>query len=392
MRTKNLIIVGVSHVSPESIDRVKRVIEEIRPDAVAVELCRRRYEYLTKSNQLKVDILQAIKGNVFLFLFQLILTYFQKSIARKFDIEPGSEMIAAIKKANEIGATIILVDRDLSITLRKFWKSLSLLEKIKLLLYLIRDIIKSPEVDVNKIAEKNVVDNLLNSFKQAFPKASRVLIDERDLFMALKLIQAMKKYDKIVAVVGAGHKRGLAELIERLQKGVPQNYEESIRELEEIDSGISILKIISVLVILFLLSFFVFTFISIGFEAFMRIFLIWFLVNGISASVGACIARAHPLSIMAAFFSAWMTSLNPFIAAGWISGVVEAWIRKPTMEDLNELLNSKKIGEMFNNNFFRVLLVVALTNIGSTIGTVVGSYYILANFGIEIFKAIKSFI
>ena len=392
MRTKNLIIVGVSHVSPESVDRVKRVIEEIRPDAVAVELCRRRYEYLTKYNQPKVDILQAIKGNVFLFLFQLILTYFQKSIARKFDIEPGSEMIAAIKKANEIGATVILVDRDLSVTLRRFWKSLSLFEKIKLLLYLVRDIIKSPEVDVNKIAEKNVVDNLLNSFKQTFPKASRVLIDERDLFMALKLIQAMKKHDKIVAVVGAGHKRGLAELIEHLQKEDSQNYEESIRELEEIDSGISILKVISVFIILFLLSFFVLTFVSIGFEAFMRIFLIWFLVNGISASVGACIARAHPLSIIAAFFSAWMTSLNPFIAAGWISGVVEAWIRKPTMEDLNELLNSKKIGEMFNNKFFRVLLVAALTNIGSTIGTMVGSYYILTNFGIEIFKVIKSFI
>ena len=392
MRTKNLIIVGVSHVSPESVDRVKRVIEEIRPDAVAVELCRRRYEYLTKYNQPKVDILQAIKGNVFLFLFQVILTYFQKSVARKFDIEPGSEMIAAIKKANEIGATVILVDRDLSVTLRRFWKSLSLFEKIKLLLYLVRDIIKSPEVDVNKIAEKNVVDNLLNSFKQTFPKASRVLIDERDLFMALKLIQAMKKHDKIVAVVGAGHKRGLAELIEHLQKEDSQNYEESIRELEEIDSGISILKVISVFIILFLLSFFVLTFVSIGFEAFMRIFLIWFLVNGISASVGACIARAHPLSIIAAFFSAWMTSLNPFIAAGWISGVVEAWIRKPTMEDLNELLNSKKIGEMFNNKFFRVLLVAALTNIGSTIGTMVGSYYILTNFGIEIFKVIKSFI
>jgi len=387
-----LIIVGVSHVSPESVDRVKRVIEEIRPDAVAVELCRRRYEYLTKYNQPKVDILQAIKGNVFLFLFQVILTYFQKSVARKFDIEPGSEMIAAIKKANEIGATVILVDRDLSVTLRRFWKSLSLFEKIKLLLYLVRDIIKSPEVDVNKIAEKNVVDNLLNSFKQTFPKASRVLIDERDLFMALKLIQAMKKHDKIVAVVGAGHKRGLAELIEHLQKEDSQNYEESIRELEEIDSGISILKVISVFIILFLLSFFVLTFVSIGFEAFMRIFLIWFLVNGISASVGACIARAHPLSIIAAFFSAWMTSLNPFIAAGWISGVVEAWIRKPTMEDLNELLNSKKIGEMFNNKFFRVLLVAALTNIGSTIGTMVGSYYILTNFGIEIFKVIKSFI
>ncbi len=387
-----MIIVGVSHVSPESVDRVKRVIEEIRPDAVAVELCRRRYEYLTKYNQPKVDILQAIKGNVFLFLFQVILTYFQKSIARKFDIEPGSEMIAAIKKASEIGATVILVDRDLSVTLRRFWKSLSLFEKIKLLLYLVRDIIKSPEVDVNKIAEKNVVDNLLNSFKQTFPKASRVLIDERDLFMALKLIQAMKKHDKIVAVVGAGHKRGLAELIERLQKEDSQNYEESIRELEEIDSGISILKVISVFIILFLLSFFVLTFVSIGFEAFMRIFLIWFLVNGISASVGACIARAHPLSIVAAFFSAWMTSLNPFIAAGWISGVVEAWIRKPTMEDLNELLNSKKIGEMFNNKFFRVLLVAALTNIGSTIGTMVGSYYILTNFGIEIFKVIKSFI
>ena len=392
MRTKNLIIVGVSHVSPESVDRVKRVIEEIRPDAVAVELCRRRYEYLTKYNQPKVDILQAIKGNVFLFLFQVILTYFQKSVARKFDIEPGSEMIAAIKKANEIGATVILVDRDLSVTLRRFWKSLSLFEKIKLLLYLVRDIIKSPEVDVNKIAEKNVVDNLLNSFKQTFPKASRVLIDERDLFMALKLIQAMKKHDKIVAVVGAGHKRGLAELIEHLQKEDSQNYEESIRELEEIDSVISILKVISVFIILFLLSFFVLTFVSIGFEAFMRIFLIWFLVNGISASVGACIARAHPLSIIAAFFSAWMTSLNPFIAAGWISGVVEAWIRKPTMEDLNELLNSKKIGEMFNNKFFRVLLVAALTNIGSTIGTMVGSYYILTNFGIEIFKVIKSFI
>jgi len=387
-----LIIVGVSHVSPESVDRVKRVIEEIRPDAVAVELCRRRYEYLTKYNQPKVDILQAIKGNVFLFLFQVILTYFQKSVARKFDIEPGSEMIAAIKKANEIGATVILVDRDLSVTLRRFWKSLSLFEKIKLLLYLVRDIIKSPEVDVNKIAEKNVVDNLLNSFKQTFPKASRVLIDERDLFMALKLIQAMKKHDKIVAVVGAGHKRGLAELIEHLQKEDSQNYEESIRELEEIDSVISILKVISVFIILFLLSFFVLTFVSIGFEAFMRIFLIWFLVNGISASVGACIARAHPLSIIAAFFSAWMTSLNPFIAAGWISGVVEAWIRKPTMEDLNELLNSKKNGEMFNNKFFRVLLVAALTNIGSTIGTMVGSYYILTNFGIEIFKVIKSFI
>lgn len=380
---KELIIIGTAHVSKESAEEVKRVIEEKRPDAVAVELCPRRYRALIEGYREEIPLTDLIKkGETFLLLFQIVLSHFQRKIAKEYGVRVGEEMIAAIEKAREIGADVLLIDRDIAITFKRFWQSLSFIEKLKLLYHLLKDLFSKEEIDVKEILREDILDRIVREFRSIAPNAAKVLIDERDKYMAMKLIEAMQRYDKIVAVVGAGHKRGIERFLKELSNV-------DLKSLEEVKSGISIFRILSIIISVIILSAFVITAV-LNFQAFIEAFIFWFLINGILAAIGAAIARAHPISITLSFLSAWLTSLNPMIAAGWIAALSEVWIRKPTISDLAKLVEAESFRELFNNKIFRILLVAALTNIGSMIGTIYGGYYILSHFGIDIAKEISN--
>ena len=378
MREGEVIIIGTAHVSPTSIQEVEKIIENERPDAVAVELCKKRYKALMGELEW-VPIVDVIKrGEVHLLLFQIILSYFQRKVGREFGVKPGDEMLAAIKKAKEIGADVFLIDRDASITFRRMWSLMSFFEKIKMFFQIIRGIFIKDKLDIDKILkEKRTLEKLIYDFKKISPSAAKVLIDERDAYMAANLLKLKKKYNKIIAVVGAGHERGIKKFLDN-PLAIPE-----INKLLEVKK--KKIKVFHLLFVLFLI-FLIFLFFKIPKQIFFEAFLCWFLINGILAAIGALIARAHPLSILTAFFCAWFTSLNPFIAAGWITGIVETWIRKPSIKDFKDILKTEKFSDLLNNKLFRILLVVALTNLGSTIGTFLAAYLIIKMFGASFWK------
>jgi pheromone shutdown-related protein TraB len=382
---KRLTIVGTAHVSPRSIEEVKEVIERERPEAVAVELCYKRYRTLTEGIREDIPIIDVIKrGETFLLLFQLILSHFQKKIGEEYGVKPGDEMLAAIEKAKEIGADVLLIDRDITVTFKRFWSSLSSFEKLKLFFHYIRSLFSKEEIDVDEMLKEDVLSTLVKEFRKISPNAAKILIDERDEYMAANLLQAMQRYNRIVAVVGAGHKDGIERAMERIvREGV------SIKRLEDVREGRSVVKFLGYLIPAAMILVFVGIILTLNTELMLRAFTYWFLINGVLAAIGAAIARGHPLSVLAAFLFAWLTSLNPMMAAGWVSGVVEAWIRKPGSSDLNELFDAESLREMMNNKLFRVLLVAALTNVGSVIGTIYGGYFILTHFGVDIAKEIS---
>ncbi len=385
MEEKRLIIVGTAHVSKKSVEEVREVIENERPDAVAVELCPRRYHALVHGQREEVSIAEIIKsGNVFMLIFQLILAYFQRKVGEETGVKPGGEMLAAIQKAREVGADVILIDRDIGVTFKRFWQKLSFFEKIKLIVHLIRSSFSGEEdIEVDEMLEEDVLDMLVKEFRKISPNAARVLIDERDVYMAANLLNALSRYNKIVAVVGAGHRKGIENALLKLKDNPVE-----LRGLEDVKSGRNYLKIFMGAFTALIIATFVLIATSLNTEVLIRAFLYWFLINGILSAIGAAIARGHPLSIITAFLCAWMTSLNPMIAAGWVSGLVEAWIRKPTVEDFSKLVEADSFREMLRNRFFRVLLVAALTNVGSMIGTIYGGWYILSTFGVDVAKVV----
>ncbi len=381
-----IILVGTAHVSKKSIEETKRVIEEVKPQAVAVELCYKRFLALTQKKPQEISVTDVIKkGDVALVLFQLLLSYFQRRIGEEYGVKPGAEMLAAIEKAKEIGADVLLIDRDIAITFKRFWNSLSIFEKIRLVFHIFKGLFGDDEISVDEMLKEDILERLVKEFRDIAPSAAKVLIDERDAYMASKLIEASKRYEKIVAVVGAGHKKG----IERYLKN-PELLPD-LRELESVKEGkLSIFKVASLAIIAFVILTFIAVLTTMNSEVIMKAFLYWFLINGILSAIGALIAGGHPISALAAFLSAWLTSLNPMIAAGWVSGIVEAKIRKPTSQDLEELTKAESIRELMKNRVFRILLVAALTNVGSMIGTIYGAYMIAQITGINIPEIIKN--
>jgi pheromone shutdown-related protein TraB len=214
-----IIIVGTAHISERSIEEVKRAIETKKPDVVAVELCRGRYEALRGETK-DISIKEILKGGkIYLFLAQWFLSFIQKRMGSSVGVEPGAEIMAAIEKADETGAEIALVDRDINITLRRFLGGMTFFERIKVLFSLFRVILgkgRGEEIELDRITDEDVVSTLLDELRKFSPTAALTLVDERDAYIASNLLYLAKE-KRVVAVVGAGHREGLMKYIENPQ-------------------------------------------------------------------------------------------------------------------------------------------------------------------------------
>lgn len=376
IRDNDVVIIGTAHVSEKSVEEVTTAIEDLKPDIVAVELCESRYRALTGQEETgEIQIKELLSGNkLYLILVQLFLAYIQKKIGAEMGVKPGSDMIAAIDAAHKTGARVALVDREIGVTIQRFWSSMRFREKVKLIASLIPAAFGrgGDEIDMDEITQDDVVAQVIEEFRKISPHAAQVLIDERDAYIARNLIR-LSGSGKVVAVVGAGHREGISRYLAN---------PETVPELDEMvklpDKRFSLPKLVGVAMMLLVVITLVAVLLS-GFST-QNIFAamkIWFLVNGILSALGVVLARGHPLSAVTAFSVAWITSLNPLIAAGWFAGLVEAWKRKPTMGDMKGMGEAETFGELMKIPLFRVILVAALANIGSVAGTVLGSYLIL---------------
>ena len=361
---KEFILVGTAHVSKESARLTKSVIEEEKPDTVCVELCQSRFQAIQQKDRWQdTDIIKVIKEKKsFLLLSNLLLASFQKRIAKQFDVKPGEEMITAINTAASTGAQIHLADRDIRTTLSRTWRVMGFWSKIKLVFQLTLSLGQLDEIkeeDIEKMKQQDVLETLLAEVGKSLPALKSILIDERDQYLAEKIRTAPG--NKIVAVVGAGHVPGI-------QKYWNSDIDTwALEQLPPKNKSIGILKwLIPVAIVgLFIAGFFYG-----GKEAGTDMIAWWILANGILAGVGAIIALAHPATILTSILAAPLTSLNPMIAAGWVSGLVEAFSRKPKVKDLERLPEDiLSVRGFWKNNVTRILLVVVFTNLGSSLGT-----------------------
>jgi pheromone shutdown-related protein TraB len=369
---KKIVLVGTMHVSPESVQEVKETIEDETPDTVGVELCERRYEILTEKRQWEQqEITKIIKeGRTYLFLANLFLSNFQKRMGEEFGSEPGAEMMKAVNIAEDHDIPVELLDRDISVTLRRAWKTMGIKEKLKMLYALLLSFFVDAEEVAEELKDMDIVTELMEELAKEAPGAKEVLIDERNQYIASKILESQ---GDMVAVVGAGHLEGIRQLLE---KG-----EVSRKGLDDIPSGRNWLKVIGYAVPVIFAAIVIYAFVTAGAEMTLRILWLWVIINGSLSALGAALAFGHPLSVGAAFLAAPFTSLNPFLAAGWVAGLVEAHIRKPTVADFENLRDLTGFKDFYKNRVSRTLLVIAYANVGSSIGTLYAVPYFMRLLG-----------
>lgn len=377
---KNIILVGTAHISKESVDEVKQAIEKYKPDIVAVELCKRRYEVITEKDKWEnTPVTQLLKSNnAYLVLAQTFLSSIQRRLGKEYGVEPGSEMIAACQEAEKHNLDIALVDRDISVTLKRAWRKMGLREKFRLFWEFMKAMVGYDEedledLDLKELMKEDVISALMKEFSDIAPSASNVLIHERDRYIAKKIYDESKK-GKVVAVVGAGHVNGIKNLLDK------KDIDIDLKELDKVPKKrISVSKIVAFSIPVIFALIIIWLLMSRGPNAWTEIgnvFFWWFMIHGILSALGAAIARGHPFSILTAFVAAPFTSLEPFFAPGWFAGLVEAKLRTPVIKDFHELRKIESLREFWNNKVVRLLMVVALANLGSMIGTLIAFPYI----------------
>lgn len=372
---KDVYLLGTAHVSQKSVQDVRTVIETLRPETVAIELCPSRYQALMNQDAWKkMNIFKVIRERKALFLLiQLIMTAFYRKIGEKLGVQPGAEMIEGINQAKEYGAEVVLADREVNITLQRVWGYLSWWQKMKMILQLIATLFARESIeeeDIEDLKNKDQLEVVMETVAQRFPEVKKRLIDERDVYLAQKIREAPGS--SIVAIIGAGHVSGIVEHIKR---------ENDLAPYLTTPKRSKLLLLLKWFIPLIIIGLIIFGFFQGGAEHSLESISIWVLVNGVFSALGVSLALAHPLTIISAFVAAPLTSLNPTIAAGWVTGIVQAWIKKPTVADLEELPKAVMSFKGFwKNPLCRILLVVVLANIGSSLGTFVAGSWIASRF------------
>ncbi|GAA0231007.1 TraB/GumN family protein [Haladaptatus pallidirubidus] len=534
-------VVGTAHVSAKSVERVEEAVEEEQPDTVAVELDEGRYRQMQGEMADDLDPSDLLHGNtVFQFLAYWMLSYVQARMGEEFDIQPGADMKAAIEVAERTGSDVALVDRDIQMTIQRFWARMTFREKMRmvgslalgvtdpitlgvvggamagvffamifglfvapllglsevltlgagagafqlvgsltsgivaglvlgslvlsfgvtrrydialgggLLLGVIGGIelgtgLVAPsavpvlgvgtletigsvsirlfsslvvgvgggvilglaggvvvgsgtvaedeldeEFDIEDLTDGDVVTAMMEEFRRFSPGGAEALIDERDAFIAHRLVALREAGHHVVAVVGAGHQAGIEGYLRNPSTLPP------MESLVGTESGrrFSFFKLFGYLVTVVFLAFFILLAMAgVRNEFLIKVFAAWFLFNGIFSFSLAKLAGAHWMSALVGGAIAWLTSINPLLAPGWFAGYMELKYTTVNVADigqLNEIMSDEEsplsdiMSRMLDVPLFRLIAVVAMTNVGSMIATFLFPFVVLPILGPEI--------
>ena len=373
---REIIVVGTAHISRQSVDLVREVIENEKPDTVCIELDPQRYKALSEQKRWEsLDLKKLIKEKqLSTLIVNILLSSYQKKLGEKLGVMPGTELLEAANAAKENDIPISLCDREIRITLRRAWNSMSFFQKIKLMTGGLAGIFESNELTEEKLQEirqKDVLNELMAELGKSMPVLKRVLLDERDSYLAQKIIKSEGR--KIVAVVGAGHVNGIIAAINE-KRNIDLSKIEIIPPsspwIKIIGWGIPTIIVTSIILIGYYK----------GLAAAGDNSLYWFLANGIPSAIGAIIALGHPFTIISVFFAAPFTSLTPLIGAGYVAAFVQAYFKPPLVKEIQQVADDVNKPVMWwKNKLLRVLLVFILSGLGSLLGTYLGAYKIISN-------------
>ncbi|MBR68265.1 MAG: conjugal transfer protein TraB [Euryarchaeota archaeon] len=373
----NLRLLGTAHIATSSVEAVRSQIEAYKPDVVAVELCKSRYDTLVNDRRLdKESLLRVIKeGKAPMVLLQSMLSAEQRKLGMDEGQQPGAELLAAVKAADEAGCEVVLVDRDIQVTLRRAWKSMRFREKWRLLLSLLEDD-EEEDMDVNELLQDtDLLSSMMEELKGFSPGAGEVLIDERDAYIAAK-IGAVDEDQRVLAVLGAGHLKGVAS---KLEAGTDSIETEALEVLPASSTFRRVLPWAFPLVMIGVIAAVVSTSSDVDWVTF---FTVWTAANAVFAALACLLARGHPLAVLTAALASPITSLNPALAAGWFAGYVQLKMAEPTAEDLQQFLKLDELSAFWKNPAGKVLLVTALTNLGSMLGAWAAPLILIGGLGV----------
>ncbi len=376
------VVVGTAHVSPTSVAEVEATIRARRPAKVLVELDARRLAALQDPDAWrKTDIVQVVKeGKQHLFLLQLYLASVQARMGRETGVAPGTELLRAVQVAGEVGAEVVLIDRDVAVTLKRGFGALTLPKRLRLFWNLWMEFLtptaaseQAKPVDIEAMLKTDAITQMTEEFARFAPDIKHALIDERDTYMASHIAeQAAASPPRpdgsggVVAVVGAGHLPGIRHQVATAR---PQDR----LELDQPPAPkLTFGKVMAWVLPLALVAVFVW----LGYKGYQEgnfrdllASLGWFaLITSTCAAAGAALALGHPLSILAAFLAAPIATLHPLIASGWFAGLVEAKVRTPTVADFEAIKTLQTMKQFWRNGVVRILLVTAITNLGAMVG------------------------
>lgn len=370
---RTIYLVGTAHISEKSVEEVRYTIETVRPDTVCVELCKTRHDAMSDPDRWsKLDIFQIIKQKKVLFLTaNLALSSYQKKLGDKLGVQPGAELREAVEVAKEIGAELVLVDRDIQATLKRTWANVGFFKKFAVIGSLFEGFFsKGEEITAEKLEalkDRDTISEMMAQFAKELPEVQVPLIDERDKYLMSATEAAPGK--RIVCVVGAGHVEGMIGY---------QGLEVDREALSQIPVTKSWVKALKWIIPGLMFAAFYFGYRQNASKGLAVLIYAWALPNMVVAGLFTAIAGGKPLSVVCATLASPITSLNPTIGAGMVVGLVEAWLRKPTVQDCEAIPeDSKSLKGFYRNPFLRVMMVVVMATLGSAVGAWIGGVWVV---------------
>ena len=373
---KVIVLVGTVHVSQESADLVRNVIEEEKPDGVCVELDARRFEALSQRRKWEsLDLKEVIrKKQLSTLLVNLLLASYQKRLGAQLGVLPGTEMLEAITVSKKINIPIFLCDRDVRVTMRRAWRSTSFIKKSILVSSLMLSVFDTEPVtkeSLQNLKKQDVLSEMMQELGAEVPALKKVLIDERDQYLAEKILQA--DGEKVVAVVGAGHIEGMKSVLQ-------QAHRPDLTSLDVIPPVSPVWKWVGWSIPAIIIGSIALIGHQKGAAAAGENALFWILANGVPSGIGALLAFAHPLTVLVAFAGAPFTSLTPVIGVGYVTAFVQAYVQPPVVREFQSVAEDIAIlRRWWQSRLLKIFLAFLLPTVGSVIGTWVGGTRIVSN-------------
>jgi pheromone shutdown-related protein TraB len=372
-KDKEIVLIATAHVSKESAELVKQVISEERPDSVCIELDEERFKSIQNPKAWEnTDLVKVIKTHKVGFLVaNLFLGSYQKKIAKKLDTRVGGEIVQAIESAGEIGAELVLADRSIQTTFLRIWRKLGAKGKMKLLFSLLFSSDDDNEItdkDIQELLREDMLESVMASVKKQFPEIGEILISERDRYLASKIKNAPG--NKVVAILGGAHVPGVREEIFK---------EQDIGEISSIPPKSRFSKIAVYIIPAIIAGLLVYAFTQ-GIQTGLKQVSEWVIWTGLLSALFTALSLGHPLSILTSLIAAPFTTLHPLLASGWVVGLVEATIKKPTVRDVQNIQTDiLSFKGFFKNRFLKTILIIFMTNIGASLGTFIAGADIIKN-------------
>lgn len=380
-----LTLLGTAHVSRASADTVRELITSGAYDAVAIELCPSRHNAIVNPDALaRMDLFEVIRrGKVLMVAANLALGAFQQRMADQLGITPGAEMRMAIDCAREHHLPVLLIDREIAVTLKRCYHGVSWWQRIHLLSGLVASVLvqrKVTEAEVERLKEGDMLESAFTQFAEQAQGLYAGLIDERDRYMAARLAGAADGggHRNLLAVVGAGHLKGIRQYLDEYRQRPPAaGLPGLIEQLDTLPAPSRWPALISWLIVALILGGF-----AVGFTQDSAIgwgmVTDWILITGGLAALGTLLAGGHLLTVGSAFLAAPLTTLNPLIGVGMITAAVEAWLRRPSIGDFSRLrADVSRLKGWWHNRVARTLLVFLFSSIGAASGTYLAGALIL---------------